>query len=150
MAENSDGAEGAVDEGGGIPRVGAAKSAGIEAPRRGDMVRALSHQNPSGNNEVASRIDTSVENTVNSANDGQEKRYRDTRGAAAIAVKSTTTPTSGQKSLLAHNQRQNPPKKSSSTPDPVAYAEETNSMQDKPFNSLLRARLEQVAPLDRM
>jgi len=32
----------------------------------------------------------------------------------------------------------------------VAYAEETNSMEDKPFNSLLRARLEQVAPLDRM
>jgi len=149
MAENSGGAEGVVDRGGGGPRGGAGEMTDIEAPLRGVGMRNFPHPNPSGNTEVDLVGRQVGENIVKTANNEEEKMAAVTRSMEALAT--AVNGTGNRKRLLPHERGLSPPKKShTATPEPMSYAAETNGMLDKTYDSSLRARLEKVAPKDRM
>jgi len=113
MAENSDGAKGAVDEGGGCHRDGVAETAGIDAPRQVVGVRNFPRSNSTGNNKVASKSGQGVENTPISANEDSEMIDQPSE-VVETAVMDTGSPVGGRKRLPAHERRNTPPKKANS------------------------------------
>jgi len=149
MAGNSDGGDAVEDEGGGRLHAGAAETTGNDAPRHEVSVRNFPHRNSMENTELASESGKPVENTAETANNDSIMTDKPVEDIGS-AVREIESASSGRKRLPAHERRSTPPKKLNSAPDPKKFAEETNGMPDKVYNSELRARLEMVAPHERM